>query len=384
MFLEKTWERNYPLIEAAVSFHKSGVLWPDTYLIDVDTLRQNASRIRETADHNGLHLYFMLKQLGRNPAIAQELMRLGYDGAVVVDFREAETMIDSGIPIGNVGHLVQIPKAALKKILSAKPDYVTVYSLEKACEIDAVCAELSLEQKLMLRVLGETDLLYSGQYGGFPLSGLEGAAREFKKLGHIRVAGLTSFPCFLFDENSGKVEPTPNIGTLQKAKELLTAMGFSIDQMNMPSATCCASLPLIRQAGGTHGEPGHGLTGTTPLHAVSNCEEIPAIVYLSEVSHLCGDTSYCYGGGHYRRSHVKQALVGSPEEHRFLDVIPPTDESIDYHFGLNGPVRISESVVMAFRTQIFVTRSHVALIGGISEGKPQVLGIYTSEGMRIQ
>lgn len=383
MFLEKTLERNYPLIEAAVYFHKNGTLLPDTYLIDVDALRRNASRIRKTADQNGIHLYFMLKQLGRNPEIARELIRLGYDGAVAVDFREAEAMIDAGVKIGNVGHLVQIPKAALREILSAKPEYVTVYSLEKAKEIDVVSAELGIVQKVMLRVLGESDSLYSGQYGGFPLTELESVAHQFQKLSHVRVAGLTSFPCFLFDEKSGTVEPTPNIGTLQTAKKQLTAMGFSIEQMNMPSVTCCASLPLIRQAGGTHGEPGHGLTGTTPLHAVRDCEEIPAIVYLSEVSHRCGEMAYCYGGGHYRRSHVKQALVGPPAEGRFLDVVPPTEESIDYYFGLNGPARVSESVVMAFRTQIFVTRSRVALVGGVAEGKPEVLGIYTSEGIRL-
>ena len=41
----------------------------------------------------------------------------------------------------------------LKKILSAKPKIVTVYSLEKAQEISRVCTELGLHQKLMLRFL---------------------------------------------------------------------------------------------------------------------------------------------------------------------------------------------------------------------------------------
>ena len=71
----------------------------------------------------------------------------------------------------------------------------------------------------------------------------------------------------------------------------------------------------MAKMGGNCGEPGHGLTGTTPLHAACAEEpEIPAIVYVSEVSHNFQGKAYCYGGGHYRRSHVKQALVGRSEE----------------------------------------------------------------------
>ena len=68
-------------------------------------------------------------------------------------------MVENNVPIGNVGHLVQIPRAALKKILSAKPKIVTVYSLEKAREISRVCTELGLHRQLMRRFLGENDLL---------------------------------------------------------------------------------------------------------------------------------------------------------------------------------------------------------------------------------
>ena len=45
---------------------------------------------------------------------------------------------------------------------------------------------------------------------------------------------------------------------------------------------------MLAAAGATQIEPGHGLTGTTPLHAVEDLPETPAVVYLSEVSHLIG------------------------------------------------------------------------------------------------
>ena len=106
-------------------------------------------------------------------------------------------------------------------------------------------------------------------------------------------------------------------------------------------------------------------------------------MYVSEVSHNFMGNAYCYGGGHYRRSHVKHALVGSSlEDSRGLEVIPPSDESIDYHFGLSEKCKVGETVVMAFRFQIFVTRSDVVLVEGISSGQPQIVGVYDSLGRK--
>jgi predicted amino acid racemase len=38
---------------------------------------------------------------------------------------------------------------------------------------------------------------------------------------------------------------------------------------------------------------GHGLTGTTPLHAVRDEPEPPAALYISEISHHHGGRAYC-------------------------------------------------------------------------------------------
>ena len=39
---------------------------------------------------------------------------------------------------------------------------------------------------------------------------------------------------------------------------------------------------------------------------------------------------------------------------------------------------------MSYRTQIFVTRSSVAVVKGIKEGNPKLLGIYDSQGRKIK
>lgn len=386
MFLKTVMERNQPLVELGIEWQQTGVILPDTYLLDLDTLVENAAQIKQEADQYGVQNFFMLKQLGRNPLAAQALADLGYAGAVCVDFREALTMIANGVPLGNVGHLVQIPRAALKTILLARPQIMTVYTIEKAREISAVCVQLGLTQKLMLRVIGEGDMLYSGQYGGFSLDQLDSIASQIEALPNVEIGGVCSFPCFLYDAAARDILPTPNLKTVLSAAERLRARGYRDLMVNTPSATCVRTISKIAAAGGTHGEPGHGLTGTTPYHADHpDAPERPAYLYVSEISHTLGERSYCYGGGHYRRGHLQNALVGtSRADARIVPVVPPDDSSIDYHFELEAPCPVSAAAVMAFRTQFFVTRSQVAVVRGLSCGKPELAGVYSALGERLQ
>ena len=385
MFLEKLLRDNYPLAELALRWQQDGTILPDTYILDLDTICENGRRMAQYASEKDVKLYFMLKQLGRNPLVAQALAQENFSGAVCVDYREARTMLKNGIPLGNVGHLVQTPHAMVREILAARPQIMTIYSLEKAAEIDAAAGSLGLVQPVMLRVLGEKDLLYSGQYGGFALGTLEKTVKALQSMKHLRIAGVCSFPCFLYNEEAGDICPTPNLQTVCAAAEYLHGCGCTELQLNMPSATCLHTIDKIAAAGGTQGEPGHGLTGTTPYHATHDAAEKLGYVYVSEVSHNVGDKAYCYGGGHYRRGYLKNALVGtSMANARIVAAVPPTDESIDYHFELEENCAVSAGVLMCFRTQIFVTRSEVAVVRGLSEGKPELAGIYSALGDRLR
>lgn len=385
MFLDVTIRRNPKLIDAAFKLHNEGIIEPDTYILDLDTIIENAKEIKEEADKYGVKLYFMTKQFGRNPYVANELMKIGYEGAVAVDFREAEILAHNNIKLGHVGHLVQIPKNKIEDILKRKPDYITVYSLEKAKEISSAALKLGIVQKIMIRVIDKGDILYPAQYGGFYLEELLGYAKEIIKLPNIVLSGATSFPCFLYDEKTGDINETHNIYTLQKAKKLLEHnLGIKLEQINTPSANCSCNIKNVAKFGGTHGEPGHGILGTTPIHAVRDEVEKPAIVYVSEISHNLGDESFCYGGGHYRRSHMENALVGKniADASRYK-VETPDVESIDYYFTLNNRAGVGDTVIMCFRTQIFVTRSKVAVVKGIQNNKAKLIGIYDSQGRLI-
>lgn len=386
MFLDKLIRTNEGLAECAFDYHRAGLLSPDTYVIDLDMVTKNARLIQEAAGRCGIDVYFMLKQLGRNPLVGRRLQELGLAGAVCVDWRDAEAMIAAGVRIGHVGHLVQVPRSKMSSIIAARPEVMTVYSIEKAREAGAVATDLGLTQKVLLRVLCPHDQLYSGQYGGFVLDDLARVVEEVEKIPGVRIAGVCSFPCLCYSEEEDNFVPTNNAETVRETAQFLCDRGYEDVQLNMPSASCAESMGVVSRLGGTHVEPGHGLTGTTPYHAChEDALEGIGYVYLSEVSHNLGTSAYCFGGGHYRRGHLRNALVGKDLQHsRRVTVTPPTDESIDYHFCLSENASVGDAVLMCFRTQMFVTRSEVAVVSGLSEGRPHLDGLFDSQGRIIE
>lgn len=386
MFLSAVEERNPQLIEAGFLFHQQGDILPDTYLLDLDMIEENGRILKEKADEENVLLYFMLKQIGRNPEVGKLLMSMGYEGAVCVDFKEALTSIEKGVKVGHVGHLVQTPKRLIPQILKAKPEVITVFSLEKAQEISEIAENMGMVQPLLLRVIEKQDEIYSGQEGGFYLEDFEKVIASIESLPGVQIGGLTTFPAFLYNEKAGDFLPTPNVDTVHKAEQILLEHGYDHLQINLPSGTCVDTLSKISKEGGTHGEVGHALTGTTPYHATHmKAPEKPAYIYVSEISHQLDGKSYCYGGGNYARGHLENVRIGtSLSNSKRAKITPPPADNIDYTFEIEGDFSVSHTAIMAARTQIFVTRSEVAVVHGISKGRPEIIGIYTALGEKVQ
>lgn len=384
MFIDIVQKKNPDLIKVAIELHQKGEILPDTYVLDVDAILENGRALCKKAEENGIKLYAMTKQFGRVPYLAKKLVEIGFAGVVTVDFKEALIMMDNGVKLGNVGHLVQIPSSLIDKVVRHSPEIITVYSLEKIKEIDEAAKKYGKVQDIMLRVLEKDSEIYSGQSGGFYLDDIEDVAKEILKLNNVRINGLTSFPCFLYNCDKNIIEGTKNIESIKKAEKILKELGIFVKQLNMPSATSLENIESIKAYGGTHGEPGHALTGTTPFNSRNLEGEIPAIVYVSEISHNLDYNSYCYGGGHYRRSGMNSVLVGKNiKKMRRSPVEAPTLESIDYYFELCGNNNVGETVIGAFRTQIFVTRSSVALVEGVKSSNPKLVGMYDSLGREM-
>lgn len=379
MFLNALEKQNPALMEAALRFWQRGDIRPDSYVIDVDQVLKNARLLQAAARQQGLKLYLMSKQFGRNPLLSRLILEHGFDGMVAVDFKEAQRMWQHGLPVAHVGHLVQVPEQLIDTAVAQRPQVMTVYSLEKAESIAAAARRQQHVQPLLLKVVNDGDTVYPGQEAGFTLAQLPAVVAHLQDVQGVYIAGVTHFPCLTWCEATQQTQPTHNLQTLLAARALLEQHGVDVQQVNAPSASCVATFPLLAASGVTHAEPGHALTGTLPGNQRGDGAEKIAMLYLSEISHNHGTTSYCYGGGHYRRSHMQQAAVWHQGWQRCA-VEAIDSDSIDYTLPLTGYWPPGSAVVMCFRTQIFVTRSDVVLIGGVQHGSPVLLGRFDSLG----
>lgn len=373
-------KRNPELIKAAVKLHQNGDIPANTYVLDLDQIERNVEELAHTATTHHLRLYYMTKQIGRSGFIGQVIQQSGIEKAVAVDIDEAFILRKAGCKIGNLGHLVQPSKSQWKEAITRlNPEVVTLFSYERAEQLSAAAMELGKKQHVILRVIRKSDYLYPGQFGGFRLDSLEQDLDLLKTFPGIEVIGITSFPVFQLNEAKDAMSFTSNIETIQYARVILENSGINVRHINAPSATSCHTIPLLKAVGVTHGEPGHAITGTTPLHAYQeHLPEVPSMVYVSEISHVDDEYAYTIAGGFYSRGNMEAALYGSKGRDVLAQkatVALSSPENIDYYGALQkkGNMAVGDSVVYAFRTQIFVTRAHVAFVRGVQTSNPAIV-----------
>jgi predicted amino acid racemase len=393
MFLDLIRRRNPRLIEAAIALHQCGELPANTYVIDVDAVEINARAISTKAAPLGLTVMAMTKQMGRNESFCRAVMRGGIARSVAVDLECALATKRAGMEIGHIGHLVQIPKWDADSAAKLSPAWWTVFNAEKAAEAAAASVRLGREQPFLARIRGENDKFYRGHEGGFSASDAVVVATALDKMPGGSFAGITTFPALLFDAATRTVRPTPNLETLRRASETLARVGYKDIEINAPGTTSSVTLEALAEAGATQVEPGHGLTGTTPLHVVDDLPETPAVVYLTEISHLSGGEAFCFGGGLYidpvfADYQVKAIVAREPrtDDAALRTVAIPPPEAIDYYGMIDAATPTApaagDSVVFGFRPQAFVTRAFVAGVAGLSKKKPVVESISHSSGAK--
>jgi len=391
VFLDSLSTRNPALLEAAIALHQDGAIPANAYVLDLDTVGENAAVIRQEADRHGLEVFAMTKQVGRAPGLIRALRAAGIEDGVAVDMTDARALARAGMGLGHVGHLVQVPVAEADAAAALAPRNWTVFSDDKAAEAAAASARVGREQALLARIHAPGDRFYPGHEGGFVADDVVAVAERLDALGGARFAGVTTFPALLYDADARDVRPTPNLTTLERAAERLRSAGVSDVRLNAPGTTSSAVFGLLAAHGATQVEPGHGLTGTTPLHLVRELPERPAVCYLTEVSHLHDDRAYAFGGGLYIDPvtgdyPVRALLADGPglDRARVVDASVPQPAAIDYYAQLDvagGPApRAGATVVFGFRVQAFVTRAYVVGITGAATGAPRVAGIWTTDG----
>lgn len=395
MYLDRLIERNPALIESAVRLHQEGHVRANTYLIDLDTMRDNALSIKRYSDAEGLSLYFMAKQFGRNPDACGTLVEAGVPSAVCVDAQGVEAHVRNGTPVGHVGHLVQPHKGAEDAVIAAEPEVVTVFSNEVAERIGKAAVRAGRDQGVLLRVTAPHLSYYFGHGGGFQLDGIENAANEISKISGLRLVGLSGWPCLLANRGTQKIEPTENFAVLGEAAERLREAGFDVGQVNAPGTTSALTMKMLREGGATQAEPGNAFHGTTPLHLFDpEAPELPAIVYVTEVSHIEGNDAYAFAAGIYidklLGEYQVRAACGRDEAalQRILPVDIASDGAIHYYSILRlesgHDVRVGDTVVYCFRPQTFVTRARTQAVAGVQSGTLEPLGVYNQEASLVE
>ena len=392
MFLDTTIRNNPSFIEATIELHQKGLLPANCFVLDLDMVEENAKLFASEAAKYKLKTFAMTKQVGRNSGFCQAVKNGGIESCVAVDIACGVACKRNGLKIGHLGHLVQVPKHEADLGASLQPKYWTVYSEIKVNEAATASGKVNRSQDFLARIHADEDTFYRGHEGGFSANDIVEVAKMIDELDHAKFAGITTFPALLYDHDKRKIESTPNLTTLEKACEKLTKAGRSGIEINAPGTTSSVVLPILAEAGVTQCEPGNGLHGTTPLHAMEDLPEKPAVVYLSEVSHLHANNAFCFGGGLYIDpvfpEYDVKAVVASDNDinlkEKLASVEIPPPSAIDYYgmIDTNGKVKpkVGDSVIFGFRGQAFVTRAFVVGVSGISSGKPKVDCIENSFG----
>jgi predicted amino acid racemase len=380
MFLKPLLERNPSFIDATIELHRAGQLPANCYVLDLDAVRDNAATLQAEADRLGLEMFAMTKQIGRNPAALAALRAAGLNKAVAVDMACARVLHREGMELGHIGHLVQIPRAEAHTAAAMKPANWTVFNLEKAREAAAAAQAVGSTQDLLARIKAPGDAFYQGQEGGFHADQIEPVAQAIDALEGARFAGITTFPALRYDPAAREVLPTPNLKTLATAAAQL-GPGMRV---NAPGTTSTTMLKTLADHGATQVEPGHALTGTTPLHAIRDLPELPAALYLTEVSHHHGGRAYCFGGGMYVDPVFPPYPIKALVNGDLFDAQLPPAELIDYYGqllpGERATPAVGDTVIFGFRIQAFVTRAYVSAITGARDDRPRVAGVWTSQG----
>lgn len=395
-------KRNPGLVDAAVELHQTGQIPPNTYLLDLDAHRRNARAAAKEAKKNGLSLYYMSKQVGRNPVICKGVLDEGFRGVVAVEVQCAKSLNRYGIRIGHVGHLVQPPVDDIDYVLSMRPEVWTTYSYDNARVLSKRAEKAGVTQDVLVQPVAKTDVFFDTMTGGIPEENLVDEVRKISKLPGIRVVGTTSFPCMLYNLASGRVEPISNFHTaVRGARRLERELGLEITQINVPGTNHAANMKTIAENGGTHAEPGNGVSGTNTEHGFDpEAPEVPAFVYVTEVSHRLGDRLFTQGGGMSYSGGgwglfpdgklwvggtdiAMDAMIGRSGEEAASNRVKakyPGMDPFNYNLTLYPGSRTfstGETVVFGFCTvQIFVTRAWHAVVEGISENKPKLVGLF--------
>ena len=381
--------RNPELLRYAVELHQRGDIVPGTYVVDLDAVAENVGIVRNCATDLGLGVYVMTKQWNRNPSINRLMVSEGLSSFVAVDIQCAKEIHGQGLQVGHVGHLVQIPRSQIEQVLLMTPEVWTVYGYDNAVLVSQAAERLGVRQDLLLKVIGPTDVSYPGQEGGIPIDQVVEVARMISDLPGVAIVGTTGFPCVLYDPEAGSVQAMPNLASVAEgAKRLSRDAGVEIRQINCPGTSSCTSMEVVKRHGGTHVEPGNSLWGTAPQQLFGSDPGTPAVVFVTEVSHIEEERAFVFARGFApdvlaEAMAVTEAFVGGTPDSALASraAFELVEAGRTYHSWLyprsGQRVTPGDSAVFFFRPQVFVSgHASVAAVSGLRSGAPALESVH--------
>jgi predicted amino acid racemase len=392
--LAKALERNPAMLEAAIRLHQDGAIPPSTHLVDLDAVAHNASAIAEAARRSGLTAFAMTKQDGHEPHMTGVILDRGFDGVTAVEAMQAYRIHRHGFPLGNVGHTSQLPRAEVQRILAMDPRFVTVYTAEAARRVSEACVALDRTQPLYVTVgrPGEEGT-EAELFGGWDEEGCVEGIRPILNLPNVQVAGIAQHITIDYPSQDAPstARPTEAFFTALRARERLERdLGLYELRINCSGNCNAVTAGILASYGATDIEPGAALVGSGRFHALLDMPEIPAQVFVSEITHHWAGNAYAIGGGFGFVWDMDgalapfQGIVGrSLEQARAqpLDFRGPPWYDVYGLFGdPDGIAGVGDTLLFTHLPQVIMERCYVAAVSGTSTQRPIVEALLDSEG----
>ena len=388
VLLDRVLARNPELLEAAIELHQSGAIPAGTYVIDLDAIADNAALLADAAARAGLGTYLMTKSYGRNPFATATALARGLTSTVAVEPQEADIFARFGLPLGHIGHLANLPRHSISRVVGMAPEVITVYTLEEAALVSAAASALGRVQDVYVRVNRVGDELFRGLVGGWTEDEAVPAARDLLALPGLRLAGLTTFPCLSYaTPDAHQARLTDTFFTMLRAKERLEReLGLDGLRVNAPAFNNCVTFPLLADHGATEVEPGTALLGASLAHAAQDLPERPAHVFVSEVMHRWDGELYTTGGGMmYLETYggaadgPVTAMVGTSVAVAAEQRCTLLDMGMVNYYAVctdHPRARVGDTALFALHPQFFVNRAYVAAVSGVGRRSPQLEGLF--------
>jgi predicted amino acid racemase len=404
---ESMCRRNPELVRAAATLHQEGAIQADCYVADLESIRRNAELVKRSAEKAGLRVYFEAKEVGRARAIYEALANLGFDKAIAIDIEEVYALERIGARVGHVGHLAQIPTSDVRHVVAeVRPEVFTVYSYEKAAQVAAAARDAGLTQKVLIRANGAKDIFSPAVAGGTPEAEALDLIDRIEALDGLSFAGLTTYPGVRFDLARRQWVRTTNFETMMRVRDAVEKrLDREVEQLNASGNNCADSFELLAKGGATHCEPGQAFVGGLVANGFTDQPEVPAIAYVSEVTHHWAGVPYYYAPSMVANNtigiwhHTHYDTLGASVSRPGVDPLENLARTYPQSFAASDPTAwiygalqlgrdstaaVGDTVVCGFRCQVYRSNGgRLAVVDGIQTGSPTIVGLYDRTGNRL-